>query len=69
MPWSACVASAVRHLRAMLRGEAVDVESGRRHVGHLLCNLVFLLQYQVSYNEGNDIEGAKILAPQDAGSK
>lgn len=55
MPWSVPLACAARHLLAMLRGEDIDPESGEPHRGHVFCNIVMLLQYAVTYQEGNDL--------------
>ncbi len=54
MPWSAVISSCARHLRAMMRGEELDSESGLSHRGHVLCNLVMLLSYLTVYKEGDD---------------
>jgi len=54
MPWSVPAACAVRHLLAILRGEANDPESGLPHIGHVACNLVMLAQYENTYREGDD---------------
>ncbi|MGZ5080730.1 MAG: dATP/dGTP diphosphohydrolase domain-containing protein [Usitatibacter sp.] len=54
MPWSVCVACAVRHALAVLRGEQTDPESGRLHVGHIMCNLIFLATFVRTYPEGDD---------------
>jgi hypothetical protein len=58
MPWSVPLACAVRHLLAMRRGEVNDRESGLPHAGHVLCNLVMLATYMISYPEGNDLPSA-----------
>lgn len=34
--------SMLRHIFAYLRGEDTDTESGLEHVGHILCNAMFL---------------------------
>lgn len=34
--------SLMRHLAAFLDGENFDVESGKSHIGHMMCNLMFL---------------------------
>jgi hypothetical protein len=62
MPWSAVIASAARHLLAMLRGEEKDAESGLSHRGHFLCNVVMLLSYLDSYPAGDDRPEAKLFA-------
>ena len=55
MKWSVPLACAARHLLAVLRGEAVDPESGKAHRGHVFCNVVMLLTFHVTYPEGNDL--------------
>lgn len=55
MSWSAVIGCAARHLLfGMMRGEALDLESGLPHRGHLACNLVMLLTYIESFPEGDD---------------
>lgn len=54
MAWSVCVGCAIRHAEAILRGEVDDPESGLPHVGHLACNLIFLIQFHRTYPEGDD---------------
>ena len=46
MSWSRLVGSALRHLEAYGRGEIADPETGYSHLGHLGCNLMFLITYQ-----------------------
>ena len=45
LSWKATVASLMRHLYAWLRGEDNDPESGISHLGHIGCNVIFLLYY------------------------
>ena len=33
--------SAMRHLTAVIDGEEIDPESGKSHIGHLMCNAMF----------------------------
>lgn len=54
MKWSVCFGCALRHASAILDGEVLDAESGLPHVGHYLCNLIFLLHYTRNYTEGDD---------------
>lgn len=54
MQWSIPVGCAARHLMAIIDGEETDPESGLSHRGHAACNIVMLLQYQLSYPEGDD---------------
>lgn len=64
-PWSVPVASMLRHLAALQRGETVDPESGLPHVDHIACNAVFLSTFYRTFPEGNDF-GSPLLAPKDA---
>lgn len=54
MPWSVCIGCAARHVEHILWGDELDAESGLPHVGHLACNLIFLIQYASTYREGDD---------------
>lgn len=53
--WSIPLACAVRHSLAVLNGEEKDVESGRKHEGHIVCNILMLIHYTQYYKEGNDL--------------
>lgn len=55
MVWSIPLACAVRHSLAILRGEEYDSESGRKHIGHVVCNIMMLIHYAKYYKEGNDL--------------
>lgn len=55
MSWSACIGCAMRHVAKIARGEEIDDESGRHHLGHYVCNLLFLAHYVDNYPEGNDL--------------
>lgn len=54
MPWSVPIGCAARHLKAILEGKPNDEDSGLPHAGHVYCNLVMLLQYTKTYQEGDD---------------
>lgn len=41
-----------RHLNAWMRGEDNDPESGESHLGHIGCNLMFLLYYRMYASKG-----------------
>lgn len=45
--WSIPYASCMRHLNAWFAGEETDPESGLPHLAHALCNVFFLLSYQL----------------------
>ncbi len=46
MAWSRCYASALRHLFAWWGGETCDPETGKSHLAHCACNILFLLEYE-----------------------
>lgn len=54
MPLSVPIACAARHLRAIIRGEHTDPESGLSHRGHVFCNIVMLGTYMGTFTEGDD---------------
>lgn len=54
MPWSVPYACMMRHLDAWYRGEEIDPESGKSHLGHAMCNLLMLTHYEDFYPEGDD---------------
>lgn len=56
MAWSVPLGCIGRHsLKILADNELIDVESGRHHAGHILCNLVMLTAYTKTYPEGNDL--------------
>ena len=34
----------MRHINAYQRGEAADLESGKSHLAHAVCSLMFVLE-------------------------
>jgi dATP/dGTP diphosphohydrolase len=46
IPYNRCLDSALRHLLSFKEGETLDPESGIAHLGHAVCNLMFLLRYE-----------------------
>lgn len=55
MPWSQPVASLLRHVNQMQAyGETHDSDSGLPHTGHIGCNLVMLMTYEMTYPAGDD---------------
>jgi len=55
MPWSTAVDCAFRHFMAWWYfGEDTDPESGEHHLDHVLCNVLFLRHYTLSFKEGDD---------------
>lgn len=61
MSWQAIIGCALRHAKAVLDGEVLDAESGQSHLGHYLCNLVFLDHYVRVYKEGDDRPPAEFM--------
>lgn len=45
LSWTEVLDSMKRHIMAWERGEDADPESGESHLGHIGCNLMFLLYY------------------------
>ena len=54
MKWSRCYASAMRHMMKWYRGEDNDEETGRNHLAHAMCSLLFLIHYLDAFPEGDD---------------
>ena len=44
-PWTSVFASLIRHLTAWMLGEDTDRKSGRLHLAHAGCNVLFLLAF------------------------
>lgn len=59
MPVSKLIGCLKRHVAEIERGDDIDEESGQRHVGHAICNLLFL-EHQLNMIE-QGVEGAKEL--------
>ena len=55
MPWSIPVGCIARHLIALYEGQELDPESGKKHKGHVMCNILMLVEFSLSYPEGNDL--------------
>lgn len=47
MKWSRLLAALLRHIFAWAIGEDNDKETGRSHLAHAACNLLFLLTYEL----------------------
>ena len=61
LSWRETSESLLRHLMAFMRGEDNDPESGLGHVGHILCNGMFL-SYMVLFRPDLD---DRLKDPQD----
>lgn len=46
--------SLLRHMYAFMNGEDIDPESGISHIGHVLCNAMFLSNYLKHREEFDD---------------
>lgn len=47
-------AAAMRHLTAWFLGEKLDKESGKSHLAHALCCLLFLLWFDLHEKKGDE---------------
>lgn len=52
--WSIPLACCLRHLSKISKGEWIDQESGKTHLGHFLCNIMMLCYFERDYQEGDD---------------
>lgn len=52
LSWTEVGESMQRHINAWLSGEDKDPESGLSHLGHIGCNLMFLLYYRMYASKG-----------------
>lgn len=50
-PTKRYLAAAFRHLVAWAKGDKIDTESGKSHLAHAVCNLLFLM-----YFDNNPVE-------------
>jgi len=53
--WSRVVDAVLRHIGAYCDGEVLDPESGLSHLAHARCGLGFLLDFEKSHPELNDL--------------
>lgn len=53
MAWSRPYDAALRHLTSWWEGESLDPESGKSHLHHVLCEIMFLVEYEAK-NLGQD---------------
>ena len=54
MSWTICYKSGQRHLAEMAKGHKYDSESNQPHHWHVLCNLLFLMEYSSTCPELDD---------------
>jgi len=50
-----------RHLNAWYRGEVNDLESGKPHLHHALCNITFLITYEHYKKRFKEFDDRKFL--------
>lgn len=53
MDWSRAYDAAERHMKSWYQGEDYDVQDGHHHLAAAICNLMFLLYYQL-HDVGED---------------
>lgn len=61
--WSVPMACAKRHIKSILEGQLVDLESKLPEEGHVACNIIMLMTFVRSFPEGNDLCPVEYLAP------
>jgi hypothetical protein len=54
LPVRSIIESLLRHTFAFLRGQDKDPESGLSHIGHMMCNLMFLSYVMMNKKEKFD---------------
>lgn len=54
LPYTQTAESLLRHTYAFLNGEDIDPESGLPHVGHMMCNTMFMSYYWQYVNSMDD---------------
>jgi hypothetical protein len=52
--WSRCYAAAQRHLMQFWSGEDLDQETGKSHLAHAACNLLFMIEHSYINKQGDD---------------
>lgn len=52
--FSRLIAACLRHVFSYLGGESKDPETGLSHLAHALCNLMFLLEFEVTRPDLDD---------------
>lgn len=53
--WSRIIAGVLRHLFSYLGGERKDPETGLSHLAHAMCGIMFLLEYEDTRQEFDDL--------------
>jgi hypothetical protein len=63
-PWTEYLDAAMRHQMAWMAGEDNDPESGRSHIAHAVCSLLFILEFmQTGRGQDDRPEKGTLAAP------
>lgn len=54
MCWRRLLRAAIGHIFAFMRGQDLDPETGRSHVAHAMCCLMFVLEYWITQGGSDD---------------
>jgi len=52
--WTRNIGAALRHIFKFMAGEDLDIKSGRHHLAHAICELLFLLEFTRTHPELDD---------------
>lgn len=64
-PATSVLDSMFRHLVSLMAGQRIDPESQEHHVGHILCNAMFLSYMLTVKPEFDDLPGEKVIQTLD----
>ncbi len=67
--YSRLYAALLIHLTAWWNGQDIDPESGLNHLGHVACNILFLLEFLHTHPEFDDRPTKKIEIPETVDNK
>jgi len=54
LSWSRCIGAAERHILKFKAGEDLDYKTGKHHLAHAICELLFLLEFDRTHPELDD---------------
>ena len=60
-PWTSVFASLMRHMSAWLLGEDLDGKSGKPHLAHAACNILFLLAFYLRKTGTDDRKNLDLI--------
>lgn len=52
--WSRCIAAILRHTFSYAMGETHDPETGLSHMAHVMCEAMFLIEFEHTHPELDD---------------